>query len=412
MLKDFYFFAISILIGLLIGLERERSHPQGFQAIGVRTFILFAILGTLAYKLDNAIFTLTLSLFVFAAILFGYLRTSRNLGDKTDIGLTTEISAAAVFGIGYMLPQYMVLSCVLAGIVLLTLLERQRLHQFARIKITSQEIEAITLMVILIMGVLPLLPNHTVDHWHIFNPQKFGILFVMVALIQFIGYFCIRLFGDRLGRALLGFIGGLMSSTAVFVNLKELIAQNHGNERATLASGILAIMAMLTLASIIIFTASQTFFAAMILPISAMLIIGGIFSSFLVLTSKPVLNDKSPLSRPLNFRSIIRLSLFLGVSIVLIGTANRFYGAHGILFVSFFGGLFEVHGIILSTALLFSAKQLNLHLASLSVMTALLASYISKLFLLWTLTPKKFALKSSILLILMMAAGYLGYLLI
>lgn len=412
MLNDFYFFAISILIGLLIGLERERSHPQGFQAIGVRTFILFAILGTLAYKINNPILTLTLSLFVFAAILFGYLRTSRNLGAKTDIGLTTEISAAAVFGIGYMLPQYMILSCVLAGIVLLTLLERKRLHQFARFKIRSQEIEAVTLMVILIMGVLPLLPNHTVDRWEVFNPQKFGILFIMVALIQCIGYFCIRLFGDHLGRALLGFVGGLMSSTAVFVNLKQLIAQNHGNERSTLACSILAILAMLSLASIIIFTASQTFFAAMIWPISAMIITGGIISSFLVLTSKPIPTDKSPLSKPLNFRSIIKLSLFLGLSIILIATANRYYGAHGILFVAFFGGLFEVHGITLSTALLFSAKQLNLHLASLSVMTALLASYISKLFLLWTLTPKKFAFKASILLILMMAAGGLGYLFI
>lgn len=71
MLENLISFSISLLIGLLIGIERERSHREGSQPIGIRTFILLSLLGTTTAVLKQPIITLTASTFAFGMILVG-----------------------------------------------------------------------------------------------------------------------------------------------------------------------------------------------------------------------------------------------------------------------------------------------------------------------------------------------------
>lgn len=68
-------------------------------------------------------------------------------------------------------------------------------------------------------------------------------------------------------------------------------------------------------------------------------------------------------------------------------------GPKGIFLVAFLGGLFEIHGITLATALLYLAHQLPINNASLVLYTAIMAVFVSKIFLLWSLTPYRFALR-------------------
>lgn len=44
MLQMLSSFVISLFIGLLIGIEREHSHHEDVEPIGVRTFILFSFI--------------------------------------------------------------------------------------------------------------------------------------------------------------------------------------------------------------------------------------------------------------------------------------------------------------------------------------------------------------------------------
>jgi uncharacterized membrane protein YhiD involved in acid resistance len=43
-----YSFAVSLLIGLVIGIERERSHAPDVESAGVRTFMQLGLTGALA----------------------------------------------------------------------------------------------------------------------------------------------------------------------------------------------------------------------------------------------------------------------------------------------------------------------------------------------------------------------------
>ena len=56
-------YLISAVIGLLVGIEREKAQPRA-KTMGVRTFLLLSLLGAVAGGLHD--FWLTIVLYVFA----------------------------------------------------------------------------------------------------------------------------------------------------------------------------------------------------------------------------------------------------------------------------------------------------------------------------------------------------------
>lgn len=66
-------FLLALLIGLLIGVERERStgSDPDKRPLGSRTFALLALLGALAGHLDNPAMAAVLALFAGATVLAG-----------------------------------------------------------------------------------------------------------------------------------------------------------------------------------------------------------------------------------------------------------------------------------------------------------------------------------------------------
>jgi len=405
MLETLISFTISLLIGLLIGIERERSHPEGSQFIGVRTFTVLSILGTLVATLNQASLTITTSIFVFALLLLSYFRVTSNQKKNGSIEILTQITASLIYCLGFMVPASPFIAITLASIIFLVLIERKRLHILARKKFKPHEIETVIILAIFTLGILPLLPDRTIDPWHLFNPRYFGLLLATIASIQLAGYVAIHLFGERLGIPLTGFLGGLVSSTAVFAQLPETLKKHPQSILASLASCILATIAMSVDIIIIIFVASPTLLAFIIWPIVSMSTSGIIFIIILLHYQKTPQKDTGALANPLNFISILRTSIFLGLMYLIITLAKRFISIKGILLISFLGGLVEIHGISLATALLYLGNQLHIDDARLLLYTAIFASFISKFFLLWALTPPRFALQASLLLLGMLLSG-------
>lgn len=411
MFENFQVFLISLGIGMLIGMERERSHPIGQQAFGVRTFMLFALLGTLAAYIQEPIITISLSIFVFGVLLLGYWRSSvpRQQSKHPDIGITTEVAAAIVFCLGFVALKAPLLAAVLGGLVLLVLLERKRLHTFSRTQLQPREIEAAALLIVFALGVLPFLPAHTIDPWELFNPRRFGVLVVLIASVQFAGYIAIRIFGEHLGTVLMGFFGGLVSSTAVFASLPRIVREHAEIMHPAVAAATLATVAMLIELSILLLVASQPLFLGTIAAaVLAMMIVGSLTALVIIKKSNGSHLMPHPMN-PLDVKSILRLSFLIGGMIALAAIAQHFAGAYGIQFVAFFGGLFEIHSVSLAVATMFVQGKLSMIDASVALALALLASFISKYFLLWTLARNRFAVLTSIWLTGMLAAGAVSY---
>lgn len=404
-------FIISFAIGFILGIERERSHPAGMQAMGVRTFILFALLGTLAAEIHKPLFTIVLALFVFAVILMSYFRSTDNRVHKLDIGITTEVAGAMVFCMGYLAAFKPLLASLLALGVLLVLLGRKRLHKFARNKIKPKEMQATVTLLVIALGVISFLPNYTIDPWGLFNPRKFGILVMILALMQFGGYLAIRVFGQRLGMVLGGFFGGIVSSTAVFATLPKFSRQSPELCEAAVTAAIYAIIATLLEFVVIVLVAAPKLMLNTLLPVLAMTAVGFFMTLFMLRKTNhnEILTDTP---NPLDVLSVFRLALFIGGMIVLVALARRFLGVHGMQLVSFTGALFELHAVSLATATLYASNKLGLGEAELNLALAVLATFVSKFILLWTLARNRFAVITSAIMLLMLAAGVSVYLLV
>ncbi|MCW8409896.1 MgtC/SapB family protein [Legionella sp. PATHC035] len=409
MLEILTSFIISLLIGFLIGIERERSHPEGAQFIGVRTFTLLSILGTLIATLNQPGLTVTASAFVFAILLLNYFQISANQRKNSNIGALTEITAGLIFCLGYMVPRLPLVAITLSAIILLILIERKRLHLLARKKFKPHEMETVIVLVIFTLGILPLLPDRTIDPWQFFNPRAFGLLIATVGGIQLCGYVAIHLFGERLGIPLSGFLGGLVSSTAVFAQVHKTLKRYPQSDHAILASGLLATVAMLVDVIIIIFVASPVLLVSILGPLIAMISTGILFAVILLHHQKERKHNVILLESPLNLLSILRTSILIGLLLVLVAMAKRIISINGVFLISFLGGLLEIHGISLATALLYLGDKVQIDQACWMLYAAIGASFISKIVLLWSLTPKRFALQSTLLLLGMVLSGSLVF---
>ncbi len=396
-------YIISLVIGFLIGLERERSHGKAAEAIGMRTIVLFALLGTLAAEINTLAITLLLSAFVFGAILLGYFRSTKHKR-KLDVGLTTETAGAVVFCLGYLAFSKPILAAALGVAVLVILFGKERLHKFARQQIKTEELQAAITIVFIGIAVLPFLPNETIDPWALFNPRRFGMLVLLLALIQFSGYVAIRVFGRRLGIVMLGFFGGLVSSTAVFATIPKMSQDNPALSRSLVTGALFSIIGMLVVFLIVVAMAAPSLISHVIWPVTAMMAVG---ASSALLVFRPEANTViSQPSSPLDIKSVLYLACFIGAMIVLASLAGHFFGTEGISIVSFIGALFEMHGVSLATATLFFENKLDAPEATHILMLVVLASFVSKFVLLWGVVRNVFALWVSVYMVAMIAVGF------
>src|SRR5262245_44261594 len=99
-------FATALLIGALVGIEREKRKSSEAEAgsVGLRTFVLLALLGAIAGWLADALHMPALLIVVVvvvgAAVLTGYVLSAR--ARPESLGITTESAAITVCLLGAM----------------------------------------------------------------------------------------------------------------------------------------------------------------------------------------------------------------------------------------------------------------------------------------------------------------------
>lgn len=99
--RDFERLVIALLVGALIGLDRERSEMRTTHQLfaGVRTFLLIALIGAvpmLLLDITGPALLITSFIAVATVTVVSYIRTSSD----GDVGATTEIAAFATFLLG------------------------------------------------------------------------------------------------------------------------------------------------------------------------------------------------------------------------------------------------------------------------------------------------------------------------
>ncbi len=396
-------FIIALLLGVLIGLEREYSQVKYKHRKygGIRTFSLIALLGGFAGFFGQQ-FSIWIAIVAFIALVLLILISHYFFSSHEGrVGITTEMAGLVTFFIGMLsMTDHTSLAIILAVLMTFLLYERTALHSFAE-KLKKEEMYSTVKFAIIAFVILPLLPNTSFGPYNFFNPRIVWLMVVLVSGISFLGYIAAKLFGVS-GIRVSSFLGGFASSTATTLSLIQLRSRQGYLQ---LGGILVANAAMMIKILVFVYILDQEVFSRIILPTGLMLAASGLLIMLYFKYGREkagTLKLQSPfmILPALKFAAIFSFILF-GVNLAL---AN--FGTEGVYYFSFLSGLFDADGTALG-ALQITSPGLAAATGA-SIILAIIANTLSKGFIAFIMGDRGFAKKLSLPIILISLAGALA----
>lgn len=370
--------AIALALGLLVGLQRERS---GSRVAGIRTFALITVSGTLCGLLAAHFggWTVAAGLLALVALLV-VANLSKIAAGEFDPGLTTEFAALTMYGIGaYLTVGQPAIAVVTTGAVAVLLHMKRPLHEFIP-RISERDFHAIMRFVLITLVILPVLPDQEYGPFHVLNPRNIWFMVVLIVGLNLVGYVAYLLLGDRTGTLLAGLLGGLISSTATTVSYSRHAAS--APKTASLAALVIIIASTVSFARTLVEIAvvAPQHFAAMAPALGAMLgwmvVISAAAYVFLG-RGKP--SEQLAQANPAELQTaLIFGALYAGI-LVAVAVAKQQFGSAGLDLVAILSGLTDMDAITLSTSRLVAGGSLEADAGWRVILLASLANQTFKL---------------------------------
>ena len=351
-------FAVALLIGAVVGFEREfhrRSEPDDPGVAGLRTFILVAIAGAAAtwmgQRLDSPwIFPLMGGLAT-ALIIAESMRSPPAAGRGS--GVTTEMALVVVYllgGLTILGDRGLAVSLAIATSAVLAY--KQPLHQLVG-RIDRDDLYAGIRLLLASFVVLPVLPDRAIDPWGVFNPYKTWLLVVLISGLSLLGYVASRWLGAHRGVTLTGLFGGLVSSTAVTLSFARQSRDSSSTSPVNaLGTGILLAWAVM-FARVVIEVAivNPSLLRPLAVPLSAMgATCLAVAAVFYLRGRAPVEAAPMRLTNPFSLTSAVKFALFFVAVQGVVELCRRFVPPGGMYALAGLAGLTDVDAITLSMA--------------------------------------------------------------
>jgi uncharacterized membrane protein (DUF4010 family) len=350
-------FAIAILLGALVGIEREKrkmEEKEEEHVAGLRTFTLLALLGASAGFLArslSSLWILAAALLILGALVaLGYFLTAR--ASKDGKGLTTEVAALVVFLLGAMVMfGYRELAIALGVVTAAVLAYKQPLHGFVE-KLGWDDVFAGLRLLIATFIALPLLPDSPIDPWGALNPYKLWLLVILISSLSLVGYVLTRWLGPARGTALTGLTGGLVSSTAVALSFSREARETPQNT-AALACGILLSWAVMFVRVIVLVAVvNRKLLPEMIIPFLVMTLASGGYAAWLYFTDKSI-DSTAPkgeveIENPFSLTAAAKFAALFAAVLLAVKIVQEHFPPSGLYAVAALAGLTDVDAITLS----------------------------------------------------------------
>lgn len=371
--------AITLLLGLLIGLEREHSRSSKWKSFaGIRTFPIMALFGFLAALISELTF-----FWVYVSLFIGYtsLITASYIFSAKEgkIGGTTEVASLVVFVLGSMVFwDQIILASGIAVIITFLLSMKLQLHTLVG-KIQEEDIYATLKLALITVIILPLLPDETYGPYDVLNPRLIWYMVIFIAGISFLGFVLIKFIGPEKGIPVTGLMGGMVSSTAVALSFSKRSRDLTYFSVNFATAIILASTLMYPRVFIEVLVVNPVLLNKLWLPLLIFTIIGTSLSYILWQNvTRRSRTETIEVKNPFEIKSALIFGLLFGV-ILFVSKAGQIYlGDGGTYVISFFAGITSVDAITLSIANL-SINQITHDVASSSIIIALIANTIFKL---------------------------------
>ncbi len=375
---------VSASLGALIGLirqwgEQQDAHKDDNHFAGLRTFVLWALIGYTAAFVDSThvpyAFLAALGIVGAHLILHGFIAK-----DRTSIGLTTGAAAIITLLLGALVYWGQLLFAVMfAALTMIVLGMKQMSHSWTR-KFTNEDIRS-TLQFVAVTGVvLPLVPNQGYGPYEAINPYSLWLMVVLISGLGFVGYILMRLLGTKAGVILTGLVGGLASSTATtlaFSRESKTYPEISGSFALAI---VMACTIMLGRVLVILGFIYPAFIAQLWYPFLIMAMPGLLYAVFIALLSK---KSKTPveipnLKNPLGLSIAIKFGIIYGVISFLVKWLSQTELTDELLALSFISGLTDMDAIALSITQNLKDGSVALQLGTRAIILAAVANTILK----------------------------------
>jgi len=356
---------IALLLGLLVGLQREHAASG---TAGMRTFPLITMLGCVAailadYYHDSWI--LAAGLLAIAAITV----TGHLLRPRTDAspGTTTDVAMLLMYAVGALTVVGSTSVAIATGGGVAVLLQfKPELHGIAK-KLGDEDLRAIMQFVLITCIVLPVLPNQNYGPANIFqlrspvagqppgpldvlNPFETWLMVVLIVGLSLGGYIIYKFFGRDAGILLGGVLGGAISSTATTVSYARDVRSDPCAARTASIVIMIASTVMYVRVLLAVTVVSSDFLQSVILPVAILMLLTLLPAMVMWFRVRRQPAHLPEQTNPTQLKSAIVFGVMYAAVLMALALAKQYGNGQGLYAVSFLSGLTEMDAITLSTA--------------------------------------------------------------
>jgi len=377
--------AVALAIGLIIGIERgwkQRAEPEGERAAGLRTLTLSGLLGgvwgALVYGAGAwGSIALALAFVCFTVVIAAF--RYREMVHEGTFGATTVVAAMLAFALGALAVLGDPGLAAAAGVATALLLALKQWLHASLAKLTWEELRSGLVLLAMTVIMLPLLPDRVVTPWFPVNPREVWLLTIFIATLSFAGYLAIRIAGPELGALLSGAAGGLVSSTAVTVNMAQM-ARAYPTHRemfaaATMVSGAMMMVRVAAVVAVV----NATLLVKLALPLVLGALVQAGFAALSAWRAGADKEETAPLTlkNPFDLVSVLQYGALLAVIMALANGIAVWAGAIGAYALAAVSGILDVDAISMSMARL-APHSLSATSAATAILIAVGVNSISK----------------------------------
>jgi len=380
---EFKFF-LSLLVGFLIGLEREIRGKLGQDVFaGVRTFPLIAVLGTLSALVSDRYLPAFLPLSYAGIILLSTVNYYLGLERRT--GITTEVAVFLTFTLGVLIYYGYYYEAALFAVVVTFLLATKRvLESFASL-LDKEDVFVILQFLVVSVLVYPLLPDE--ELFYGINPKTVWKFVVLVSAVGFLGYFLLKVYSakrrtEAIVKSILitGLLGGSVSSTAVTLSFARL-SREVPQLTAVLFAGIVLAWAAMAVRVVVLAAA----FAPALWPTLLKLFVPFVAATVALALWTYARHRREtaadfdprrglPIKNPISWTEILQFAAFYAAVSALARYLYEQFGSGGLLLLSITSGFVDVDPVTVALAQMYSKGQLEAAAATLGILLATVAN--------------------------------------
>jgi uncharacterized membrane protein (DUF4010 family) len=388
-LHAFYKFGVALVIGLLIGLQREyayekednRQDVEESLFAGARTFALMALFGcTAAFigEISGSFWAaIILMLMMGAMIMLAYVIDA----GRGQPGMTTEVAALMTIMIGAVCYWDHLVIATALGVVTMTLLTLKVQTQWLARNLSREDLYATLKFAIITVIVLPVLPQNGYGPtpFNILVPYNIWLMVVLITGMSFFGYLLMKFVGPSKGVGLTGILGGIISSTALTVTFAQRSRDSQALAGA-FALGILAAWGIMFLrVMVIVGILNLSLLSLVWLPMTVALLVSLAICIYLAVSRKmEQRTEQDEFKTPFKLPPAFTFAILYALILLAVNAARIYFGDTGVYFSSIISGLVDVDAITVSMSQLSARNSLGPEVASRAIVLAAAANTFMK----------------------------------